>query len=208
VTEDTVTDDERGDAHKEPTATKRKGHHVRSRRRTLIEWVVVLLVALAIAFSLRTFVFQVFFVPSTSMVPTLLVGDRIVVDKLFFDYHSLKEGDIVVFNRPPADTVCGSEEADLVKRVIGLPGQRISSRGNTIYINGKALKEPYLPSDDPLGAKAIVSEVIPKNQFFVMGDNRAVSCDSRYWGTISGSSIVGRVIAVIWRNGRPDLHTF
>ena len=208
MTNETTSREQPSASPLESSAQEPNAPQNRSRKRTLIEWVLVLVVALGVAFGLRTFAFQVYYVPSTSMVPTLLVGDRIVVDKLLFNYHSLKEGDIVVFSRPPADTECGANEADLVKRVIGLPGEEISSRGNTVYINNKPLNEPYLPRLDPLGPKGIGQETIPKNEFFVMGDNRAISCDSRYWGTIEGSSIVGRVIAVVWRDGRPDLHTF
>jgi signal peptidase I len=135
-----------------------------------------------------------FSVPSTSMAPTLEAGDLIVVDEQPRDFLPIREGEIVVLSRPAADTECGSGETDLVERVIGLPGQNISSRGNTVYINNNPLNEPYLPRLDPLGPKGIGQETIPKNEFFVMGDNRAISCDSRYWGTISSSLIIGKVV--------------
>lgn len=176
-----------------------------------LEWTAVLLVAALLALGLRTFAFEVFSVPSSSMTPTIQIGDRILVDKAFFDYHGLKPGDIVVFRRPPHDTagVCaGPEVGDLVKRVVGLPGQTISSQGNTILINGKAQAEPYLAPGTPLGRPIQPPVHIPKDRYFVLGDNRANSCDSRYWGTISGPSVVGRVVAIIWHNGHPDLHTF
>jgi signal peptidase I len=194
----------------QPTSTPR-AQTPKSGVRRALEWAAVLLVAGLLALGLRTFAFEVFSVPSGSMEPTIQVGDRILVDKLFFDYHSLKAGDIVVFRRPPRDVlgVCaGPEVGDLVKRVVGLPGQTISSQGNTILIDGHPQAEPYLPANTPLGRPIQPPVHIPKNHYFVLGDNRADSCDSRYWGTISGSSIVGRVIAVIWRHGHPYLHTF
>jgi signal peptidase I len=143
------------------------------------------------------------------MEPTLQIGDRIVVDKLLFSPGSLHDGDIIVFSRPPGDTagVCDDPTAtDLVKRVVALPGQTIKSVGNTIYVDGHAQSEPYLAPSTQLG-RAVKAERVPKGQYFVMGDNRALSCDSRYWGTIEGSTIVGRVMAVIWRGGHPVLHT-
>jgi signal peptidase I len=180
----------------------------------LTEWVVIIAVALGLAFGARQWVFQTFSIPSISMVPTLDVGDRIIVQKAFWSWHDIHQGDIVVFSRPPRDTQCtGPESADLVKRVIGLPGQRLYSAKGHVYVNGKALSEPYLPVPDPLG-KQIPGATrahpyrVPAGEFFVMGDNRAVSCDSRYWGPVKGDSIVGRVVLLLWRHGRPTFRTF
>ena len=179
--------------------------------RRLLEWVVVLAVAGLLAVLLRAFVFEVYSVPSQSMEPTILPGDRILVVKAFFNATDVRPGNIVVFRRPPRDRpgVCAPPEVnDLVKRVVGLPGQTISSNGNTVLINGKPLAQPYLPPGTKLGRPISPPVHIPKGHYFVLGDNRAVSCDSRYWGTIKGSSIVGQVVSVIWRNGHPWLHTF
>ncbi|HVB06517.1 MAG TPA: signal peptidase I [Acidimicrobiales bacterium] len=178
-----------------------------SRRRVASEWGVVLIAALLLAFVIRTFAVQAFFIPSASMEPTLNIGDRILVDKAFFDYHHLQRGDIIVFTQPPRDT-CGSSETDLVKRVIGLPGQTIRSQGNSIYVDGKRISEPYLPRDDPLGPVRITPQKIKPDNFYVLGDNRAISCDSRYWGTVVGDTIVGKVDLRWWHNGRPDIHFF
>ena len=100
-----------------------------SRRRALAGWAICLASALLLAFGIRAFVFQAFSIPSTSMVPTLDVGDRILVQKAFFDWHQLREGDIVVFTHPPRDHCGGPAGTDLVKRVIALPGQTIYSAG-------------------------------------------------------------------------------
>ncbi|MGD0558094.1 MAG: signal peptidase I [Streptosporangiaceae bacterium] len=182
----------------------------RTLRRTLTEVVITVVVAVLLAALVRTFAFQTFWVPSSSMVPTLQVNDRILVQKAFFSWHDIREGNIVVFTHPPRDA-CGP--GDLVKRVIGLPGQTIYSSGNNIYINGRLLSEPYLPHPDPLGpaipdASRQHPYKIPAGDFYVMGDNRAISCDSRYWGPIKGSSIVGKVVLVWWRNGHPFFHAF
>jgi signal peptidase I len=119
--------------------------------------------------------------------------------------RDLHAGDIVVFARPPAENCGGPPVPDLVKRVVGLPGQRISSRGNTVLINGKPLAEPWLPRPDPL-VKPITPITIPRNDYYVMGDNRAQSCDSRYWGPVPRSLIVGKVVAIFWPLSR--LHWF
>lgn len=182
--------------------------------RVVTEWVAIVAVALALALAARQWVFQTFSIPSESMVPTLDIGDRIVVQKIFWSWHDIKEGDIVVFARPPRDTQCtGPESDDLVKRVIALPGQTIYSAGGKVFVNGRALPEKYLPSPDPLGrdipdANSRHPYKVPAGDFYVLGDNRAVSCDSRYWGPVKGSTIVGKVVLLLWRNGHPAWHVF
>jgi len=188
----------------EATTTRRPAARGWSRR--LLEWVAVVLLAVLAAAGLRTFAVQAFFVPSGSMLPTLQIGDRIVVVKFGYTIH---RGDIVVFKRPPADL--GTTDADLVKRVIGLPGETISSRGNTVLINGKPLAEPWLPPLEGICAESaedIRTTVIPPGHYFVMGDCRGDSADSRSWGTLSGSLIVGKVFVIVWRFGHPYLHFF
>jgi signal peptidase I len=173
------------------------------RKRRPLPWIVIILIAAVIAAVVRIFFVQTFFVPSVSMLPTLQVGDRMLVLK---EGYSIQRGAIVVFRHPPADSGpngCGPGNDDLVKRVIGLPGETIWSSGNTVYINGKVLYEPWLPKNDSMGAKAITKQKIAPNHYFMMGDNRAESCDSRYWGTLPGSLVVGRVFLIIWRHGHP-----
>src|SRR5580698_5620452 len=167
----------------------------------LRESLVVVVVALAAALLLRAFVVQTFFIPSGSMEPTLKIGDRILVDKLSYHLHGVDRGNIIVFRRP-ADENCGGEPvADLVKRVIGLPGEKISlTKGSKSYvlINGKRLDEKWLPSSvqgvsypGPAGTSYSLETPykIPADHYFVMGDNRTESCDSRYWGPISSNLI-------------------
>jgi signal peptidase I len=198
-----------------PTEKPAKGAHSRRRsRRRLLEWLVVVAVAVLVAAGLRAFVVQAFYVPSGSMLPTLQIGDRIVVLKVGYTIH---RGDILVFRRTPADT--STTDADLVKRVIGLPGETISSRGDTVLINGAPIREPWLP---PLGTHStsmgpvdcsqsafdIPKTKIPANHYFMMGDCRGDSADSRSWGTLPASYIVGKVEVIVWRFGRPYFHGF
>jgi signal peptidase I len=174
---------------------------------------LVVAFALAVALVLRLFVVQTFFIPSGSMEPTLQIGDRILVDKLAYHIHSVHRGDIVVFTRPTDENCGGAPVNDLVKRVIGLPGETISLAGGYVYINGKKLDETWLPASvsgvtrpGPPEAPADGFQqynltkpfVIPSNHFFVMGDNRTESCDSRYWGPIDRNMIVGKVDVRVW----------
>jgi signal peptidase I len=203
--------DETGPAGTGPAGTGPAGPapRRRRRRRALTETVITILVAVLLAGLVRAFAFQTFWIPSASMVPTLSVYDRIVVQKAFFSWHDVREGDIVVFSHPPLDHCGGPQEGDLVKRVIALPGQTIYSSGNHIYVNGRLLAEPYLPRYDPLGPPIASSRHpyrVPAGEFYLLGDNRAISCDSRYWGPVKGSMIVGRVVLVWWHHSHPDFH--
>jgi len=200
------------------TQRRRRAHPKRphSRKRTLIETAIGLAIAVLIALGVRTFVFQAYFIPSGSMEPTLQVGDRILVDKFDFNYHSIHQNDIVVFRTPPAARQdCSTEDGDLVKRVVATGGQSIRSQGDLVKVKNpggkwKTLPENYFPhsgQDTPLGPP-IVRYTVPKNDFYVLGDNRTVSCDSRVWGPLPGSDVVGRVVAVVWRGWHPELIIF
>ena len=172
----------------------------------MLEWAAVLVIAVLVAGGLRAFVVQTFYVPTGSMLPTLQIGDRIVVVKIGYTIH---RGDIVVFRRPPADT--DTADADLVKRVIGLPGETISSMRGTVLIDGRPLAEPWLPTLTGSCAEAaqnIATTRIPPDHYFMMGDCRGNSLDSRAWGTLAASYIVGKVEVIVWRFGHPYLHWF
>ena len=140
---------------------------------------------------------QTFSMTGGSMIPTLMPGDRIFVQA---SGYAITEGAVVVFKTPPGyrPADCGgTAESDLVKRVIGLPGDTIwSGTGanvNTVYVDGQPLSEPYLPKGTGLGAP-IPKQTITAGEYFMMGDNRSISCDSRVWGLVPRSDIVGRVI--------------
>ena len=174
--------------------------------RWVLEWAIILMAVLICTVLLRTYVVQSFFIPSPSMAPTLQVGDRIMVDKLSYHLHSVHRGDIVVFKRPPLEQ---QDFPDLVKRVIGLPGETISSKDGNVYINQKLLAEPWLPPGQRNNTFALPGDpnqqfnlpgpvVIPAGEYYVMGDNRTDSEDSRFFGPIPRSLIVGRAVAVVW----------
>jgi signal peptidase I len=179
----------------------------KSSNRWIVELVGVVVVAIVIAVLLRTFVVATYSIPSGSMEPTLQVGDRIVVDKLSYHLHGVDRGNIVVFSTPPDEDCAGPPVADLVKRVIGLPGEMISLNDGNVYINGHLLPEPFLPLDlrddtypgpDSNAYSLKHPYRIPSGDVYVMGDNRPNSCDSRYWGPIPESAIVGKVDLRVW----------
>jgi signal peptidase I len=170
----------------------------RSTRRTVVEWAAILVAALVVALLVKTFLVQAFYIPSGSMEPTLKPGDRVLVDKLSYDLHGVHRGDIVVFSRPPNDA--DSSVKDLIKRVIGLPGDTIWSGANgSIFIDGKLLNQPWLTAEAKANpGPAVPRTVLPKNDYYVMGDNRGDSSDSRVIGPISGNLIVGRAFVRVW----------
>ena len=185
----------------------------RRRLRAMAGWAITLLATVLLAAGTRAFVLQPFSIPTSSMVPTIGVYDRILVWKAFFNWHDVRQGDIVVFTHPPLDHCPGPANTDLVKRVIALPGQTIYSAGGILYVDGTRLREPYLPPHDPLGppipgATRQDPFRVPRGEFYVMGDNRAISCDSRFWGPIKGSSIIGRAVMLMWHDNLPDFRFF
>lgn len=174
--------------------------------RSVVEWVVIAVGALLVAFVIKTFLLQAFYIPSLSMAPTLKVNDRVLVNKLSYDLHGVNRGDLVVFETPPAES---AQTKDLIKRVIGLPGETVESRDGRILINGQALNEPYLRPDvfsgGPIchnvslpGCAGPERITVPPGSYFVMGDNRPNSRDSRFIGAIPESLIVGRAFVRVW----------
>jgi len=203
----------------------------RARRDSLIDFVESLLVTILLVLFGTTFVIQAFKIPSQSMEPTLLVGDHLLVNKFVFQgsgawyekllpYRPVRRGDIIVFRFPYDD------HAHYVKRVIGLPGERIRIVDQQLYINGSRVAEPYafhdltaydpmsenFPPTDHLTAMGLRAEwaeqiknclrngelMVPADHYFVMGDNRNSSLDSRYWGFVDRRAIIGRPILVYW----------
>ncbi len=188
----------------------------------LRELPVLLAVAFLLAFLLRTFVLQVFFIPSSSMEPTLEIDDRMVVEKVSYYFGDPERGDVVVFegdepNGGPPDAgavteavrgvgqflgVVPASARDLVKRVVGLPGDEIVIEEGQVFVNGEPIDEPYVEFDD---ASDFGPTTVPEDQLFFLGDNRPNSSDSRRsLGFVPEDRVVGRAVAVIWPPGNLD----
>lgn len=179
----------------------RRRRRQRSSTRNAIEWLVVIIGAVVVALLIKTFVVQAFRIPSDSMVPTLQDGDRVLVNKLSYDAHDVNRGDVVVFHRPPNLAAAEGDPEDLIKRVIGLPGETVSSRDGVVYIDDRRLTEPYLPEgtttfnlDAPI--------TVPDGHILVMGDNRGNSTDGRSFGPIPIDTVIGRAFVIMWPPGR------
>lgn len=164
-----------------------------------------------VAVLLRLTLVTPFTVPSSTMVPTLQAGDKILVLRSNFLTGSVGRGDIIVFHRPTYFPCHASGSGDyLVQRVIGMPGETIWSNHQAIYIDGRRMAERgwYDPRHGAVSSVQITRTTIPKGDYFVLADNRSNSCDSRSFGVIPASSVLGKVVAVIARNGTPYLHLF
>jgi signal peptidase I len=165
--------------------------------RAFFDWMVVIVVALLVAFLVRTFVIAHFVVEGESMYSTLDTGDRVFVNKLSYRLHDPNRGDVVVLHQ-----ITGASERDLIKRVIGLPGENVEVRNCTVLIDGRVLDEPYLDPEvvtpTNCGGDFVLDGVVPADHVFVMGDNRGGSQDSRVIGPISEDDLVGRAFVVFW----------
>ncbi|HZD22678.1 MAG TPA: signal peptidase I, partial [Acidimicrobiia bacterium] len=174
----------------------------------------LLLTALVIAVLIKTFLVQPFWIPSESMLDTIHVNDRVMVNKLAFRFGEPQRGDVVVFHDPSLEEVEDSmPEAvirsvleavgirtrgkdDLIKRVIGLPGETITISDNQVHIDGVAMSEPYLDEDVVMPDAGPFT--VGEDEVFVMGDNREFSFDSRRFGPIDYEDLVGRAFIIIW----------
>jgi signal peptidase I len=193
----TTDEDADGGDEGEPPAKERRAR--RSGWRSAVEWALVIGGALLVALVVRTFLVQAFWIPSASMEPTLHEGDRVLVNKLSYDLHDVHHGDVIVFERPDEQSDVPHPEdeiQDLIKRVIALPGDVIEARDGIVYINDEPLEESYLAPDTP--TTDLPRQEIPEGEVFVMGDNRTNSHDSRRFGPVDESSIVGRAFLRIY----------
>ncbi|MCF4114021.1 MULTISPECIES: signal peptidase I [Dethiosulfovibrio] len=153
------------------------------------ETIETILWAVVLALVIRTFVVQAFWIPSGSMIPTLLPGDRVLVCKFWYALQEPERGQIFVFKYPV------DPKRDFVKRIIGLPGDRVAIRQGEVFINGKPIEEPYIGFPDAY----IMDEVkVPEDHYFAMGDNRPNSQDSRFWGFVPEDNIRGPVFLRYW----------
>jgi signal peptidase I len=189
-----------------------------SKKSVYREYLEALAYAIVLALIIRAFVVQAFKIPSGSMIPTLQIGDHILVnkfiyglkipftDKKLFDFKTPKRGDIIVFKYP------GDEDRDFIKRLIGLPGETVEIRGTQVVINGNPLEEPYaifnehnLLRNSGYSGDSYGPVKIPPHHLFVMGDNRDNSMDSRVWGFLDDGKVKGKAFIIYWSWNR-DSH--
>jgi signal peptidase I len=184
---------------------------VKDKRRIVKEYAEAIITALVLALVIRAYVIQAFKIPSGSMIPTLLIGDHILVNKFIYGtkipfsdrrvlvFKKPERGDIIVFKYPE------NPKKDFIKRVMGTEGDVIEEKNKTVYLNGKAILEPYVQHSDSSirsgenGPRDNFGPlVVPENKVFVMGDNRDQSYDSRYWGFVDLSEIMGKALIIYW----------
>lgn len=195
-------------AQREPT---------RRRRSSWIELPLIIGVALLLALAIQALLVKPFRIPSESMVPTLEVGQRVLVDRVSFRFSDPDRGDVVVFKPPagasmgmecgvehPGDQACpeptdGESEENYIKRVVGVPGDRLKVIDGIVYIDGEPLDEPYIRPDQSCQICNLPQEItIPPDHFFMMGDNRGSSQDSRVWGPVPEDSVIGNAFFTYW----------
>jgi signal peptidase I len=177
--------------------------------RIAIDWGVTICVAVLVVLALKTYAVTPYRIPSSSMEPTLecatpAVGctarfaDRVLACRICLDLSSPARGDIVVFHTPPkAAQKCG-EGGTFVKRLIGLPGETVTERNGSVFVDGRALDEPYVEHRDSRSG----AWHVPKGEYFFMGDNRSQSCDSRQWGSVPRGNLIGNVVLRYWPPNR------
>ena len=178
--------------------------------RTMVDWLVTIAVAIAFILAFEARVAKPFRIPSPSMEPTLhcakpvafcqgRFSDRVIANRLAYRFADPKRGQIVVFEAPAAAKRCGPGDggSTFVKRIIGLPGERVSERDGVVFVNGRRLVEPYV--DAALRGRETASwPRVTRGHYFVLGDNRTHSCDSRTWGTVPRSNLIGPVTLTYW----------
>lgn len=160
--------------------------------KTIIEVIEIVIIAFALSWVIRTFVLEARLVPTGSMLPTIQLQDRIIVDKFFFKHFGdFERGDIIVFHPPSS----AHSSDDFIKRLIALPGDTIEIKDHKTYINGQEVEEPYVMEPQ---IKNLEPLVVPEGSVFVMGDNRNSSADSREWGFLPIENISGMTLFRYW----------
>jgi signal peptidase I len=182
---------------------------------TIIDWTVTIVGAIAIVLAIKAWVVNPYRIPSASMEPTLhcarpaqgcesRFSDRVLANRLLYRFRDPRRGEIVVFKVPDrARTACGAGGV-FVKRIIGLPGELLEERHGYVYVNSKKLDEPYV-RPERRDVQSYHALKIARGHFFMMGDNRASSCDSRRWGTVPRKSLIGKVSVTYWPPSRISL---
>jgi signal peptidase I len=163
-----------------------------------VEVVKTIGLSAVLAFGIRTFVAEARYIPSGSMLPTLQINDRLIVDKLGYHFRTPQRGDIVVFS--PTDTLQRQNFHDaFIKRVIGLPGDKVEVKNGRVYVNDQALKENYI---EEAPQYQWGPQTVPQGSYLVLGDNRNNSYDSHYWGFVPQDKIIGRAVVRFWPPNR------
>ena len=182
------------------------------RARIAVDWIVTIVGAIAIVLAIKAWVVNPYRIPSSSMEPTLhcarpapgceaRFSDRVLANRFIYHFHDPRRGDVIVFQTPPAAKAKCGAGGTFVKRIVGLPGEKVQTRirrgAAYVYIDGKRLEEPYIESDRrDIGPGETFR--VPQGSYFVMGDNRAQSCDSRVWGSVPRQNIIGKVFMTYW----------
>jgi signal peptidase I len=198
----------------EPESEQREPPKTHSAANPFIELLVILAVAFGLAYVVQAWVVKPYRIPTGSMEPTLNVGDRVLVNRLVYRFHGPHRGDIIVFHPPGRGSEAiprSTSEASVtyIKRVIGLPGETISIAHGIVTvcrpaaINCHALREPY--TEGAAGTPRYGPFTVPKGDYFVMGDNRGDSLDSRYWGPLPRRNIIGEAFLIYWPPDRTGL---
>ena len=180
--------------------------------RVVLDWFLTIAGAILIVLALKQWVVNPYRIPSSSMEPTLhcakpapgceaRFSDRVLANRFIYHFRDPKRGEIIVFETPPLARVRCGAGGTFVKRLIGLPGEKVSERNGIVYINDVRLDEPYIKPDrrdhDPPR-----TWTVPQGHYFFMGDNRSQSCDSRVWGSVPRGNIIGEVFFVYWPPNR------
>lgn len=176
--------------NEEQTIPSRRDKNKEKEKSSLREMVEVVVIAFALAFLIKTFVVGNFWIPSESMLPTIEVNDKVVVTNFSYWFDGPQRGDVVVF-KYPLDT-----KKDYIKRCIGVPGETVEFRDSKLYVNGELVEEPYLPEGLTFDDYGPV--VVPEGQYFMCGDNRNKSSDSRVWGFLDEKLIIGKAQCIYW----------
>ncbi len=162
----------------------------RSLQSTIIETLLIIAAAFAIAMLVQTFMFRVTGILQKSMEPTLYAGDRVIVNCLAYNFGEPQRGDIVVLRDPEDD------KKDIIKRIIAVGGDTLEATDGVLYINDEVVDEPYVVNEDVM--RGVPEITVPEGYVFVMGDNRPNSKDSRAFGAVAEEAIIGKVVCIMW----------
>lgn len=182
---------------------------MRLEKNVILEYIEAFIIAIVLAFIIRLFIVQAYRIPSASMLQTLQIGDHILVNKFIYGIRipftdsilipisNPKFGDVAVFRYPE------DPSKDYIKRIIGLPGDTIELKNKVLYRNGEVVKEPYVNYENPDMEHRYIADtfgpiVVPEGSYFVLGDNRDNSEDSRYWGFVKRDAIIGKAWRIYW----------